>query len=152
MATGKRNLPGFKILPAAEEDCLALAKLWSTANCEVDDPGAREFLTILFGKPTNEYIQTRAENYREKTMRNPNTRFWKAIVEENGEEKIVGWTYCVWHTEIKPIKWKDFEWPAPANSDAANRTMCDITEARARQMTGKQFCCKLSIVLDITCI
>lgn len=136
----------FQILPATEDDCLALAKVEALAfdNAKKETPGSNTF-QIMFGSCSEVGCAFRQQNFLEKMKEDATAYLWKAVINDgNGQEKIIGW--ATWHffTEpktVEPLK-QDIPWPPTANADACNEFIGDVAMARKRHMDGKEFACK----------
>lgn len=137
----------FKIVPATEEDAVALAQVESIANEEANsERGQRNLFHVIFGVPSEVRHNFRAKGLVDKMKNDPYGRNWKAVVEEDGQEKIVGWANWFFYTEPQPIEFKDIDWPAGMNSKGCNEFIHTLTAVRAKHQTGRKFGCKSTIV------
>jgi hypothetical protein len=144
MAVPKTN---FKIVPAVEGDAFALAQVESIANDESNKSrGASNVSHVIFGAPSEESQNFRAKGLVDKMKNDPYVRHWKAVVEEDGQEKIVGWANWFFFTEPQPIEWKDIEWPSAKNPKACNEFVGSLTAVRAKHQSGRKFGRKSSMV------
>lgn len=135
----------FKILPATEEDCYTLAKIEAIANTQSSKTSPERNVTrILFGPPNKSSHEFRAKGLLEKLNNDKESRMWKAVVDEDGQEKIVAWAHWFFYTEPPTIEWKDIEWPAPINGAGANELLRNGHALRAKYMCGKSFGCTSS--------
>ncbi|KAJ5771976.1 hypothetical protein N7520_002505 [Penicillium odoratum] len=131
----------FKILPATEDDFLALARVESISNDTVSKtPIEANVSRIMFGPPNEENHRFRAKGLADKLQKDPTMRNYKAVVEEDGKEKIVAWAEWNFYTEVEPIKdWVDIDWPATANGAACNDIIGKFTALRQKYMSGKRY-------------
>lgn len=133
----------FKILPATEEDAFTLAQVEAIANDEANKArGENNLSHVIFGPPSDVRMEFRAKGLVDKIKNDTYARNYKAVVEENGEEKIVGWANWFFYTEPQPIEFKEIDWPAGTNAKACNEFIQTLTAVRAKHQTGKKFGCK----------
>ena len=137
----------FKIVPATEEDAVALAEVESIANEEANRArGPSNLCHIVFGPPNEVRHNFRAKGLVDKIKNDPYARNWKAVVEEDGQEKVVGWANWFFYTEPQPIEFKDIDWPAGTNVKACNEFIGTLTAVRAKHQTGRTYGCKSTII------
>ncbi|KAJ5667827.1 uncharacterized protein N7477_006397 [Penicillium maclennaniae] len=130
----------FKILTATEEDAFTLAHVEAIANDEANKArGETNLSHVIFGPPSDARKEFRAKGIIDKMKNDKYARYCKAVVEENGEEKIVGWANWFFYTELQPIEFKEIDWPAGTNSTACNEFVRTLTTVRAKHQTGKKF-------------
>ncbi|KAJ5198526.1 uncharacterized protein N7498_007643 [Penicillium cinerascens] len=130
----------FKIVPATEEDAVALAEVESIANEEANlSRGQKNVSHVIFGPPNEVKHNFRAKGLVEKMKNDPFVRNWKAVVEEDGQEKIVGWANWFFYTEPQPIETKEIDWPAGMNAKGCNEFIGALTAMRAKYQTGRKF-------------
>lgn len=143
MAIPKPGYIQFKILPAIEEDCFALAQVESVANDEANKArGGKNISHVIFGPPSEVCQSFRAKGLVDKMKNDTYARNYKAVVEENGQQKIVGWASWFFFTEPQRIEFKELEWPTGVNSKACNEFIGTLTATRAKYMSGKTYGCK----------
>lgn len=137
----------FKIVPATEEDAVALAQVESIANEEANlARGQKNLSHVIFGPPSEVRHNFRAKGLVDKMKNDPYARNWKAVVEEDGQEKVVGWANWFFYTEPQPIEFKEIDWPAGTNAKACNEFISALTAVRAKHQTGRNFGCKSTTV------
>lgn len=133
----------FQILLAVEDDAQTLAEIESIANVESNKNREGQNLSrVIFGPPNKAAQEFRAKNLIEKIQSDPFCRAFKAVVTEDGSEKIVAWAYWFFYTEPQPIEWTDVDFPPPVNSEGANDFIGSATKLRAKYMDGKRFACE----------
>ncbi|KAJ5548554.1 hypothetical protein N7513_005788 [Penicillium frequentans] len=131
----------FKILPATEEDFLTLAQVESICNdTSLGTPLEANITRIMFGPPHPENHKFRAKGLVDQLNKDPTMKNYKAVVEEDGKEKIVAWASWNFYPEVTPIKdWTNLDWPAPANREACNDIIGRMTAMRQKYMSGRRF-------------
>lgn len=127
---------------ATEADIPSLVQNESNAFDASDPPDARPNLgEIMFGPPTEDRQERRVKDLLEKMHTLPEARFFKAVVADNGKEKIVG--FALWHCYTDPIPvedtWKDLAWEGAANPAACNEFIGGMARVRTKNMGGKRF-------------
>lgn len=133
----------FKILPATEEDFLKLAEIESISNDSMTGTPLEANIThIMFGPPNPENHKFRAKGLVDMLSKDPTMKNYKAVVEEDGKEKIVAWAQWNFYPEVTPIKdWANLDWPATANGEACNDLIGRMTAIRQKYMSGRKFAC-----------
>ncbi|KAJ6115200.1 hypothetical protein N7486_000978 [Penicillium sp. IBT 16267x] len=131
----------FKILPATEDDFLTLAEVEAICNDTVTEtPQEANISHIMFGSPNAENHKFRAKGLVDNLSKEPSMRNYKAVVEEDGKEKIVAWASWNFFTEVQPIKdWVNLDWPATANGEACNDIIGRMTAMRQKYMSGRKY-------------
>ncbi|KAL1953191.1 hypothetical protein VTO42DRAFT_3397 [Malbranchea cinnamomea] len=131
----------IQILPATEDDCLAIADIESLAF--EPDPGSR----IMFGPRNVANLPFRAAQLKEVMNTDPTVRFFKAVV----DDQIVA--AAQWHFRTNP-DWHlgkgpgpnpstmcgidpPTSWPPGSNAPALDAFFGWIYEVRKRRMGGK---------------
>lgn len=143
----------FRVIPATEEDCMTLAQIQAIAydNAKKDSPETNIYQR-MFGSYNEEVNKFREQGILGKMRQDPTAHFFKAVTQdENGQEKIMGWTLWFYFTNPKIVEFSKIEdqWPSTANVDCANEFIGDSTLVRAKYMSGKRFGCKIiGIFLD----
>jgi hypothetical protein len=134
----------FKILPAIEEDFLTLAQVESICNdTSAGTPIEANITHVMFGPPHPENHKFRAKGLVDQLNKDPTMKNYKAVVEEDGKEKIVAWASWNFYPEVTPIKdWVNLDWPASANSEACNDLIGRMTAIRKKYMSGRRFACR----------
>ncbi|KAJ5639944.1 uncharacterized protein N7484_007806 [Penicillium longicatenatum] len=132
---------GFKILPATAEDFVTLAEVESISNeTATNTPMEANISRIMFGPPNAENHKFRAKGLVDSLSKDSTMRNYKAVVEEDGKEKIVAWASWNFYPEVQPIKdWVDLDWPATANKEACNDLIGRMTAIRQQYMSGRRF-------------
>ena len=145
MGSSAPNSVKFQILPATEDDFVALASVESIANHNMIKTKPENNITIImFGSPKEESWQNRAKGLIETLQKDPSSRHYKAVVEESdGSQKIIAWANWFFKTDDSEIEdWKDIEWPPSANAAAANLIIGELRRARKKHMGSKRHACE----------
>lgn len=132
---------------------MTLAQIQAIAydNAKKDSPETNIYQR-MFGSYNEEVNKFREQGILGKMRQDPTAHFFKAVTQdENGQEKIMGWTLWFYFTNPKIVEFSKIEdqWPSTANVDCANEFIGDSTLVRAKYMSGKRFGCKIiGIFLD----
>jgi hypothetical protein len=102
----------FKILPATEEDAFALAQVEAISNEEANKArGENNLSHVIFGLPSDARHQFRAKGLVDKMKNDTYARNYKAVVEEDGKEKIVGWANWFFIPNRSPLRSRKLSGP-----------------------------------------
>ncbi|KAJ5152732.1 uncharacterized protein N7482_009210 [Penicillium canariense] len=140
MAVSSSSSLQFKVLPATEEDCAAMAMVETVSNCAASKVKPEHNLAcVLFGPPGDTSVRTK--DFIDKLQNDKTARMWKAVTTDpEGQEKVVALSLWHFYLEAVPIEdWKDIEWPASANSDGCNKFFRDVVAMRKKHMTERRF-------------
>ena len=140
MADSQRRSLDYKILPATEADCVAIASIEATSNCLASKTKPENNLSrVLFG--TSSDVSPRAKDLLDKLQNDKSMQMSKVVISDaNGEEKIIALSIWHYYPEPKEIEdWKDIEWPPTAHGDGCNSYIRSAVAMRKKHMSGKIF-------------
>lgn len=162
--------PDISIVPADENDTLALAQIESMA---FDGPSAYALsrtntagLTetasdkeqplslnrLMFGLPSTEGYAIRARGLNERLKTSPDFHIYKAVLKEGDAiEKIVGfaaWRFCADVPFPVEDTWKDLPWEGAANPTVCNDFFGGMAKLRTKNLGGKKVACMFLSLSD----
>lgn len=133
------NRLDYKILPATQSDCAAIAQVEALSNFNSSKTAPRcNPAQVIFPPPDD--VSSRTKDFSEKTQNDPSMKIWKAVATVDGVDKIVAMT--VWHFYPEPKivdDWKDIDWPSNAQGEACNGFIRGMASLRKKHMSGKEF-------------
>lgn len=162
--------PEIRIVPADENDTLALAQIESMAfdgpslyalsktnstGLNETDPDKKPPLSLnrlMFGIPSAEGYAIRARGINERLKTSPDYQIYKAVLKENDaqQEKIVGfaaWRFCA-DVPFPVDTWKDLPWEGAANPTACNDFFGKLASLRTKNIGGKKAALLETLTID----
>ncbi|KUL89866.1 hypothetical protein ZTR_02783 [Talaromyces verruculosus] len=173
-----QSIPEITIVPADENDTLALARIETMAfdgpspyalsrnnraadlNAPESDKEQEQPLShnrIMFGLPSAEGYAIRARELNERLKTNPDYRIYKAVLKEEVDgterekEKIVGfaaWRFCADSPFPVEDTWKDLPWEGAANPTACNDFFGGMARLRTKNLGGRNVALLETLTID----
>lgn len=128
-------LVNVEILPATEEDTLALAQIESAAF-QGSDP---RLGAVLFGPPTPQGHERRSKDLIGVMNNDPTVKFTKAVV----DGQIAAWAEWHYYAEpFSPKEWEDKEFPDFTSPAGCNEFFGLIQKRKNKHLAGSRFACE----------
>ncbi|KAH8695932.1 acyl-CoA N-acyltransferase [Talaromyces proteolyticus] len=139
----------ISVLPATEEDYLALAQVESQAFSDPDDTSSDVPSTIggvMFGPPSAEGQAARAKDLAKLVRTVPGMRLFKAVAHDpdaacDNYTKTIGIGGWIYYTDPHPTEdpWEDKPWEGARDPRACNDYFGEFSRRKTRIMGGKRF-------------